>query len=133
MINAVAKGIFDTLQANVALMAAITGTYHVIAPQSATFAYLTFGMLTDNPLGTFTSPSAVEDTEWWVNVHSKAGSKNAGTIAGLLHTALDNASLTVTGYSALKCVRDYIGSMIYDPETKAYMIPHRYRIQVDKN
>ena len=46
---------------------------------------------------------------------------------------LDDATLTVAGYSALKCVRDFIGSPIYDPETGVYQIPLRYLVWVDKN
>ena len=133
MKNAIATAIYTILKADNTLMAAISGVYHVIAKQMATFPYVSFGILTGVPMGTFASPRAVDDTTWWFNVFSKTGSKDAGTIAGLLADVLDNASLTVSGYSALKCTYEFTGSDIYDPETEVYQIPLRYRIWVDKN
>jgi len=124
MINAIAKAIYTKL-------AAAVTTYHVIAPQTATLPYVTFGLITDTPVGTFASPSAIEDTTWWVNVFSKVGSKDAGVKASLVMGALDNVALNVAGYTAMKCVREFIGSPIFDPETGIYQIPLRYRIWVD--
>lgn len=124
MINAISKGIYDKLNG-------VVTRYHVIAPQTATFPYVTFGLVTDTPMGTFASPSAWEDTTWWVNVFSKAGSKDAGVKAALVMTALDNATLNVVGYTFMKCVREFIGSPIYDIETKIYQIPLRYRIWIN--
>lgn len=126
MINAIAKAIYDELSG-------VVTRYHIIAPQAATLPYVTFGLITDTPMGTFASPSAWEDTTWWVNVFSDVGSKDIGVKAALVMAALDNAALSVDGYTALKCVREFIGSPIYDIETEIYQIPMRYRIQVDKN
>ena len=124
MINALAKALYTELQA-------VVTTYHVIAPQTATLPYVTFGMLTDSPVGTFASPSAIEDTTWWVNVFSDVGSKDAGVKANLVMGALDNVTLAPAGYTAMKCVREYIGSPLYDPETGVYQIPLRYRVWVE--
>ncbi len=140
MKNAVSKALWDLLRANAPLVAAIGGTagngyklYHVIARQKITVPYITFGLLTDIPMGTFASPRAIDDSTWWFNVFSKTGgAKKAGTIAGLLTAVLDNASLTVVGYTALKCVFDFMGNDIYDPQTEIFQIPLRYRIWVDK-
>jgi len=131
MINDIAKGIYDKLKADASLIAAISEVYHVNAVQTATLPYVTFGLLTDIPIGTFASPSAIEDTTWWVNVFSNVGSQEAGTIAGLVMAVLDNASLTIAGYTAMKCVREFIGSPTYDPEINVYQIPLRYRIWID--
>lgn len=130
MINDIAKGIYDKLKADVTLMAAISDVYHVIAVQTATVPYVTFGLLTDSPIGTFISQTAIEDTTWWVNVFSDDGSKDAGDIAGYVMAVLDDASLTVAGYTALKCVREFIGSPLYDIDTNIYQIPLRYRIWI---
>jgi len=140
MKNAIATAIYNILKANGTLTTALGGTagngykiYHVIARQNITAPYITFGLMTANPLGTFTSPRAIDDTTWWFNVFSKVGSKEAGTIAGYLTAVLDNATLTVPGYSSLCCLYDYMGSDIYNPETEIFQIPLRYKIQVDKN
>ena len=131
MISEVAKGIYTILKADATLMAAITEVYNVIAVQKAVLPYVTFGHLTDTPMGTFASPSAIEDTTWWVNVFSSTGSKDAGDISQLVQDVLDNANLTVAGYTVLKCVREFIGSPLYDDETNIYQIPMRYRIWVE--
>ena len=140
MKNAIATAIYNILKADGTLVTALGGTagngykiYHVIARQNVTVPYVTYGLLTAVPLGTFTDPRAIDDTMWWFNVFSKTGSKDAGTIVGYLTAVLDNASLTVTGYTALKCIYDFMGSDIYDVETGIYQIPLRYHIQVDKN
>lgn len=139
MINDIAKAIYDILKADGTLVTALGGAagngykiYHVIARQNVAVPYITFGLLTDSPLGTFASPRAIDDTRWWFNVFSKTGSKDAGTIAGYLTAVLDNASLTVAGYTSLDCIFDFMGSVIYDPEAEIYQIPLRYKIQVDK-
>jgi len=123
MINAIATAIYTKLSA------ALT-TYHVIAPQTATLPYATFGLITDTPMGTFASPSSCEDTTWWVNAFSSTGSYDVGVQSSLVMGALDNVALTVAGYTAMKCVREFIGSIVYDPETKVYHIPLRYRVWV---
>ena len=140
MKNAIATAIYNILKADATLVAALGGTagngykiYHVIARQNVAVPYITFGILTGVPDGTFTSPRAIDKTAWWFNVFSKTGSKDAGEIAGYLSDVLDNASLTVAGYTSLKCVYDFMGSDIYDPETGIHQIPLRYLIWVDKN
>ena len=139
MINDIAKGIYDKLKANATLTTALGGVagngykiYHIIARQNVTVPYITFGLLTDIPIGDFNDPTTIENTTWWFNVFSKTGSKNAGTIAGYVMAVLDNATLTVAGYNALECLREYIGSPIYNIETQIYQIPLRYRIWINK-
>ena len=132
MISDIAKGIYDELKADGTLMAAVTEIYHVIAVQTATLPYITFGLLTDDPVGTFASPSAVEDTTWWLNVFSGTGSKSAADISKLVMDVMDNATLTIANHTFLKCVRDFIGTPIYNIETEIYQIPMRYTVWVDK-
>jgi len=141
MINAIAKGIFDILIADAPLVAALGGTagngykiYRIIAPQKAAFPYITFDLLTGAPEGTFADARAVDETTWWFNVfgEGETGSKAVGDIVALMTDVLDGASLTVTGYSFMKCVYEFMGSVIYDPDTEIYQIPLRYRVWVDK-
>ena len=140
MKNAIATAIYNILKADGTLTTALGGTsgngykiYHIIARQQITVPYITFGLISDIPMGTFASPRAIDDTTWWFNVFSKTGSKDAGTIAGYLTDVLDNASLTIAGYSSLKCVFDFMGSDIYHDETEIFQIPLRYKIWADKN
>jgi len=78
-------------------------------------------------MGTFESPSIIEDMTFWVNVFSSTSVAHAMSIVGLIKTAMDNASLTITGYTAMKCVREYVGSVMFDNDTRIYSIPMRYR------
>jgi len=139
MINVTATAIFNKLKANATLMTSLGGVagngyklYHVIAPQTAVLPYITYGLLTDYPMGDFDSQVTIEDSTWWINVFSKTGSKDAGTISKNMHSVLDNASLTVTGYKALDCEREFIGTVLYNIETEVYQVPHRYRIRINK-
>ena len=139
MINVTATAIFNKLKGNATLMTSLGGNasngfkiYNIIAPQKALLPYITFGLLTDTPLGDFDSQVTIEDSTWWFNVFSSTGSKNAGTIAKNMMSVLDDADLTVTGYKSLDCEREFINPPIYDPETEVYQIPLRYRIRINK-
>jgi len=139
MQNDIAKAIYDILKADATLRTALTGTsangwkiYHILARQNAGVPFVTFGLLTDTPLGTFTDPRAIDETFWWVNIFA-SGSKEVGTIAGFVTDILDNASLTVAGYTSLECILTFIGASIYNEETENFQVPIRYRIRVDKN
>ena len=140
MKNAIATALYNILKADGTLVTALGGTagngykiYHIIARQQEAVPYITYGIVTDTPIGTFADPRAVDESFWWVNVFSKTGQKNVGELAGYVTDVLDNASLTVAGYSALACLFDFMGADIYDPETEIFQVPLRYRILVDKN
>lgn len=106
-----------------------TLTYNTLAPQTATIPYVTFGLLTDVPMGTFTKIAAIEDMTFYVNCFTSTSVAHAMILAGLVNTILSNASLTITGYTAMVCRREYIGAVIYDADSKIYQIPLRYRVQ----
>ncbi len=107
-------------------------TYQVKAPQGSTVPYVTFGLLTDVPMGTFASPMKMESLTFWVNVFSDKSTADVSEIADEVMTAMDNITLTVTGYTNMKCVREFIGSIIWDLETGIYQVPLRYRLWLDK-
>jgi hypothetical protein len=104
-------------------------TYNVKTPQAATVPYVTFGLLTDIPIGTFENPAAIEDMTFWINCSSNISQAHTGKMAGLVNTACQNVVLTITGYTAMKCIREYIGPMTYDGDTGIYQIPMRFRVQ----
>jgi hypothetical protein len=107
-------------------------TYQVKAPQSATLPYVTFGLLTDRPIGTFHDVNQIESLTYWVNCFSNVSTDDIADIADTVMGVLDDASLTVTNYTGMKCVREFIGSCIWDLETGIYQIPLRYRVWLNK-
>ena len=106
--------------------------YAVKAPQGATVPYITFGLNTDRPIGTFESQEAIEDLTYWVNVFTSTSVAHITALTDLVLAVMDDASLTVTGYTGMKCVREFMGSIIWDLETGIYQIPIRYRLWCDK-
>ena len=137
MMNVVATGLFNIMKANGALMTAIGGVvgngwklYHVVAPQDASLPYITFGMLTDVPLGVFKNLTAIEDSTWWFNCFSTTGSKDVGDILKALTDVLDNASLTVAPYTSMVCAREFTGNILFDIDLNTFQIPTRYRIRI---
>jgi hypothetical protein len=106
-----------------------TLTYNTVAPQTAVVPYVTFGLLTDMPIGTFEHIAAIEDMTFYVNCFTSTSVAHAMILAGLVNTALSNVTLTITGYTSMVCKREYVGSVIYDADSKIYQIPLRYRVQ----
>jgi hypothetical protein len=110
-----------------------TKTYQIVAPQSSTVPYVTFGLETEAPMGTFDDFEAIENLTYWVNAFSDKSPADVAEIADEIMTALDDATLTVTGYTSMKCFREFIGSVIWDAEAGVYQIPLRYRLWLDKS
>ena len=108
-------------------------TYAIIAPQGSTVPYITFGLETDRPLGTFQDQEAMEDATFWVNTFSETSTAHVSAIADLVLGVLDDSSLTVSGYTSMKCVREFIGTPYYDTDTGIFQIPLRYRVWIDKD
>ena len=106
--------------------------YQILAPQSATVPYVTFGMETDMPEGTFTSQTAWENATFWVNVFSKTSVNHVSTIADLVLGVMDDSALTVTGYVGMKCEREFIGTPTIDIETGIFQVPIRYRVWIGR-
>jgi hypothetical protein len=135
IVETFATGFYNKLKGDANLQTKLGGSgtnyhiYNTVAPQSATYPYITFGVLTDVPVGTFESPSIIEDMTFYANVFSQTGIENLMEIVDLICAAMDNSALTITGYTAMKCVREYIGSVLFDDDNKVYQIPLRYRVQ----
>lgn len=108
-------------------------TYQVKAPQGSTVPYITFGLETESPTGTFADFEAVENMTYWVNVFSDKSPADLAKKADGVMDALDNATLTVTGYTGMKCVREFISGLIWDAETQVYQFSLRYRVWLDKS
>lgn len=111
-----------------------TKTYQVLAPQGSTFPYISWGLETDVPIGTFASPTKIEDLNFWVNVYSNTSINHLSIITDRVLGILDNASLSVTGFTSMKCFRTYMGTIIPNLDTAgaliAYQQPLRYRVMI---
>lgn len=138
MINAVATAIYNKLKADSNLMIKLGGTvgngykcYFIKARQDISVPYLTFGLLSKLNRGTFAESSAIQDSTWWVNVFSGISTADVAEITDSVIGVLDDASLIVTGYINMKCIREFISGAIYDMETNIFQISIRYRIWID--
>ena len=107
-------------------------TYQVKAKQADTVSYVTFGLLTEAPIGTFADFEAIENLTFWVNVFSDKSAADLAEIADEVMDALDDKTITAEGYTTMKCLREFISAPTWDLETGIYMISLRYRIWLDK-
>lgn len=141
MLNAFIESIYDALAGDTNLQTKIGGDaddrkiYNVIARQDASFPYITIGFLTGVPIGVFGDLTDMEDCTVYVNIFSDSGSAmEAGEILDLVKAVLDDDDLTIGGYANdLWCEREFVGAVIYDPDTKVWQIPMRYRILGEKD
>lgn len=138
MLEALVTGFYNKLKGDVALQTKLGGgadvkIYHVKANQDSTLPYIVYGLLTDMPEATFHDQAAIENATLYINIYSKISPANITQIADLVFTALDNVSLTVTGYSSMLCMREYTGTILYDFDTNIYQLPLRYRVVIGKN
>ena len=108
-------------------------SYQVKAPQGSTVPYVCFGLETDVPIGTFASPMKIESLTFWVNVFSDVSTAAVAEIGDEVMTAMDDITLSISsGHTSMKCVREFIGSIIWDLETGIYQVPLRYRVWLDR-
>ena len=106
--------------------------YQVKAPQNSVTPYCTFGLLTESPIGTFADFEAIENLTFWVNCFSDKSTADLAEIADEVMDSLDNKTITVTGYTSMKCQREFISSPVWDSETNIFMQSLRYRIWLSK-
>ena len=141
MLNAYVEAVYDALAADSTLQTKISGSasdkkiYNIVARQDASLPYIVIGFETGVPIGVFQDLEDMEDCTVYVNIFSNSGSaKEAGEILDLVKAVLDSADLTISGYANdLLCQREFIGTVIFDMDTKVYMIPMRYRILAEKD
>jgi hypothetical protein len=107
--------------------------YQVKAPQGSTVPYVTFGLLTEAPIGTFADFEAIENLTYYANCFSDKSTADLAEIADEVMDSLDDKTITVTGYTGMKVVREFISSPIYDLETGIFMQSLRYRLWLDKS
>ena len=138
MISQVNTGFYNLLIDSADLQTALGGSvsdkkiYQVKAPQSSSVPYVTFGLLTESPIGTFADFEAIENLTFWINVFSDKSTADLAEIADKVMDSLDDKTITVTGYTSMKVVREFISSPTWDLETEIYMQSLRYRVWLDK-
>jgi len=108
-------------------------TYQVKAKQGDTAPYVTFGLLTESPIGTFADFEAIESLTFWVNCFSDKSTADLAEIADEVMDSLDDKTIIVDGYTSLKVVREFVSSPTWDLETEIYMQSLRYRVWLDKS
>ena len=108
-------------------------TYNVKAPQVSIVPYVTFGLLTEAPIGTFADFESIENLTFWVNCFSDVGIADLAEIADEVMDSLDDKTITVSGYTSMKVVREFISSPIWDSETGIYQVNLRYRLWLSKD
>lgn len=106
--------------------------YNLIAPGSATPPYITFGLLTETPVGDFADFEAVENLTFFINCFSSKSIADVCSITDTVMDVLDGATITATGFTGMKCIREFTGSPTWDIETGIYTAPLRYRVLMDK-
>ena len=106
--------------------------YNTVAPPSAVPPYITFGLLTEVPIGDFEDFEGIENLTFYVNCFSSKSIADVYSVASTVMSVMDSATLTASGYTSMKCQREYTGGPLYDLETGIYMSPMRYRVWLDK-
>jgi len=107
-------------------------TYQVKAPQGSSVPYVCFGLETDRPIGDFSDSYTMEDLTYWINAFSDVSTAAVSELADEVMTAMDGATLTVSGYNHLNCKREFTGTVIWDSEAGIFQIPLRYRLWENK-
>ncbi len=134
MLEKFSTGFYNQLKGNAALQTLLSGSagdkkiYNILAPQTASLPYIVYGLLTDMPIGDFADPATIEDMTFYVNCFSSTSPINISQIADGVKVALDNSTLTITGYTAMKCMREFTGNINYDKDTKVFSLSLRYRV-----
>ena len=108
-------------------------TYNTLAPQSDDVPYVTFGLLTEAPIGDFEDFEAVENMTFWVNCFSSKSIADIMEIADEVMDAMDNTTVSATGFTSMKCQREFMSNPEFDVETETYMSSLRYRVWMDKS
>jgi len=132
--NALNKGLFDTLKGGTALTNALGGTaiYNVQAPDNAVLPYVVFSVAGGGDENI--TPSRSKNILYYVRAYSKTSAAHAGTIDGFVDTLLHGKSLSVTGWSNFWLARETdVENVDNEPSgEKVWMSGGYYRVRLDK-
>lgn len=130
--NAVGSALYGTLTGGTALTAQLAGTgavYNQQAPEGAALPYMVFSKAGGGPENI--DPHDRRDLTYWIRAYADSA-KTAGAIDGAASTILHRATLTVTGYRTIWCVRETEFEMVENPPdgVPVYMAGAYYRIRI---
>ena len=139
MIEAFTTGFYNKLKADSTLQTKLGGgptdkkIYNTVAPQDSDLPYITFGLLTDTPAGVMKNLGRREEMTFWVNVFSGTGIEHCMEVVDVVKAAMDDCTLTITGYTHMLCMREFVGAIIADTLNNIYQVPMRYLVWGCKN
>ena len=128
MLTQIITGFYDQLKT----WTASGQTYNLIAPASSVPPYISFGLLTESPIGDFEDFEGVENLTFYVNCFSSKSIAETCSVADSVMNVMDGASITASGFTSMKCVREFISSPLFDLETGIYQQSLRFRLWLDK-
>lgn len=128
--SAIQTAIYTRLTGDATLMGLVTGVFDAV-PQEQTLPYVTIGQFEGEDWSTF----AKLGEAYAVNLHvwndSAKGQKTVQAIQSRVDTLLNRAALTVTGYVAVSCIREYV-TVLQDPDGVTWHGVQRFRIHVNE-
>lgn len=138
--NAFGAALYSKLSNTAALTSLLSGgtaspsVYEIMAPQSSDPPYVVFqAQAPSTPQRTLSGGTAYENALYTVKgVTESWSAASAGTIADKIDAALDNAALTVTGYTHMTCHR--VQNVDYVEVVEGKRFNHRgavYRLMAD--
>lgn len=102
-------------------------TYRLIAPPRVSPPYVVYEFLDNRPTPVFGDVDSLENFNMMIHVWGTSP-YNVVQCADLVINLMDGSSLTISGYTNILCLRDYVGSPIFDEVSETYQIPIRYRL-----
>lgn len=131
--NVINASIWSTLTAGTALIASLGGTaiYHLEKTDNATYPLVIYNIQTGSPLNQ--NPSDLRDVLVQVRAYSTDSAAQAGTIDAQCSTLLHKQTLSVTGYTNYKTVRETDIELVetLPSGAKIYSEGALYRISLD--
>jgi hypothetical protein len=126
VLNPLQKAISDKLVGAAGLTALVSTRIYDYVPQAPTFPYVVFG----DDTGTDWSTFGRLGEEVTITIHAwsrERGRKETKSIQSQIDAALNRQALTITGYTAVSCVREYQESF-QDPDGITYHGVQRFRV-----
>jgi len=133
--NAISKGIYDTLKAGTALTALLAGTtsiYNMQAPDSATLPYVVFNLQGGGWDANL--PTDAINVLYYIRGYTKFSAAAAGSIATQIDALLHGKTITVSGYTNYWCNHESEIEFVENLPSgdKIYNSGYYYRIRLDK-
>lgn len=128
-INAFKVGIYTKLNVS-AITNLVTGVFDFKAPQGTVKPYVCYWIVTDTSADTF--KDWMDELLLQIDIFSDSNSAlEVGTIAKAVAGVMDEATLTVTGYTNVFCQRG-MTRLLYEDENNVWHKVMEYRVIMDR-